>query len=80
MYLVSAHFELGRIPCRVLVRRALNVTPGCFISRHVTVDVKWQLNCDPSVHVFWRYNMTSDYIHFKNSWRSCQSTSARNTI
>ena len=47
MYLVSAHFELGRIPRRVFVSRALDMTAWCFIGRHVTVDVEWQLDSDP---------------------------------
>ena len=47
MYLVSAHFELGRIPRRVLVSRALGMTLWCFIRRHVTVDVEWQPDCGP---------------------------------
>ena len=51
MYLVSAHFELGRIPRRVLVGRALDMTPWRFIGRHVTVDVEWQLDCDLSVRI-----------------------------
>ena len=79
MYLVSAHFELGRIPRRVLVGRALDMTPWRFIGRHVTVDVEWQLDCDPSVRIVKTYNMICHHVHFKNSWRSCQSTSALNT-
>lgn len=76
---MSAHFELGRIPRRVLVSRASDVTPRCFIRCHVTVDVEWQLDWGSSARVVRRY-MTSDHLHFRNSWRSCQSTSALNTI
>jgi hypothetical protein len=78
-YLVSANFELGCIPRRVLVRRTLDVTPRCLVRRYVTVNVERQLDCDPSVRVVGRNNITSGHLHFKNSWRSCQSTSALNT-
>ena len=30
------------------MRRALDVAPGRFIRRYVTVDIEWQLDCDPS--------------------------------
>ena len=56
MYLVSAYFELRCVPCRVLVRRTSDVTPGRFIRRNVTMDVEWQLNCNLSVRVVGRYN------------------------
>lgn len=78
-YLVSANFELGCIPRRVLVRRTSDVTPGCLVRRYVTVNVERQLDCDSSVRVVGRNNITSGHLHFKNSWRSCQSTSALNT-
>jgi hypothetical protein len=45
MYLMSAQFELGRIPRHVLVRRALDVIPGCFIRYQLAVDVEWELDC-----------------------------------
>ena len=37
--------NFGRIPRRVLVHWAFDVTPGCFIRRQLTVDVKWELDC-----------------------------------
>ncbi len=48
-HLVPTNFELGRVPRRILVRRALNMTPRRLVGRHVTVDVKRQLDYCESV-------------------------------
>ena len=55
-YLVSANFELGCIPRRVLVRRTSNMAPGCLVRRYIAVNVEGQLDCDLSVRVVGRNN------------------------
>ena len=46
---MSTHLKLGSVPGRILVRRASDVAPGCFVRRNVAVYIKWQLDYDPSV-------------------------------
>ena len=43
-YLVPANFELGCVPSRVLVSRALDVSPRRLVSCHVAVNVERQLD------------------------------------
>jgi hypothetical protein len=44
-YLVTADLELGDVPCRVLVRRALDVTELRLVGRVVIVYVHRNLDC-----------------------------------
>ena len=58
-HFVPADFELGRVPRRVLVCRALDVAPWRFIRRNVTMDVEWQFNCDMSARGAMAYNLVT---------------------
>ena len=42
-YLVTADLELGHIPCRVLVCRALHVSKLRLVRREIVLDVERQL-------------------------------------